>query len=49
MTKLTFKAFTIRDIVFLAVITAVTLLASAPFAPLVMTATKLGVQAAAMA
>lgn len=49
MAKLTFKAFTIRDIVFLAVITAVTLLFSGPFAPLVMTATKLGVQAAAMA
>ncbi|NMA18332.1 MAG: MptD family putative ECF transporter S component [Clostridiaceae bacterium] len=49
MTKVTFKAFTIRDIVFLAVITAVTLLFSGPFAPLVMTATKLGVQAIAMA
>ena len=49
MTKVTFKAFSIRDIVFLAVITAVTLLVSGPFAPIVMTATKLGVHAAAMA
>ncbi len=49
MKKIKFEAFTIRDIVFLAVITAVTLLASGPFAPLVMTLTKLGAQAFAMA
>ncbi|MGB4610021.1 MAG: MptD family putative ECF transporter S component [Saccharofermentanales bacterium] len=49
MKKIEFKAFTIKDIVFLAVITAVTLLASGPIAPLVMTVTKLGAQAFAMA
>lgn len=43
------KAFTIKDIVFLAVITAVTLLVSGPVAPIVMTVTKLGAQAFAMA
>lgn len=49
MNRISFKAFTIKDIVFLAVITAVTLLASGPVAPIVMTATKLGAQAFAMA
>lgn len=49
MKKIKFEKFTIKDIVFLAVITAVTLLASGPVAPLVMTVTKLGTQAFAMA
>jgi hypothetical protein len=47
--RISFKAFTIKDIVFLAVITAVTLLLCGPIAPLVMTTTKLGTQAFAMA
>lgn len=38
-----------KDIVFLAVITAVTLLAAGPFAPIVMTVTQIGPQAFAMA
>ncbi|HHT23943.1 MAG TPA: MptD family putative ECF transporter S component [Clostridiaceae bacterium] len=49
MKKIEFKTFTIKDIVFLAVITAVTLLVSGPIAPIVMTVTKLGTQAFAMA
>ncbi len=49
MNKIKLEAFTIKDIVFLAVITAVTLLASGPVAPIVMTVTKLGAQACAMA
>ena len=49
MKSFRFQAFTVKDIVFLAVITAVTLLASGPFAPIVMTASKIGPQAFAMA
>lgn len=49
MSKIRFEKFTIKDIVFLAIITAVTLLASGPVAPIVMTVTKLGAQAFAMA
>ena len=49
MNNFRFQAFTVKDIVFLAVITAVTLLAAGPLAPIVMTVTKIGPQAFAMA
>lgn len=49
MKRISLTAFTLKDVVFLAVITAVTLLACGPLAPLVMTVTKLGAQALAMA
>ena len=49
MKSFRFQAFTVKDIVYLAVITAVTLMASGPFAPIVMTATKKRPQAFAMA
>ena len=48
MKKIEFKTFTIKDIVFLAVITAVTLLVSGPIEPIVMT-NKIGTQAFVMA
>lgn len=44
-----FQTFQLREVVLLAILAAVLLLTSAPVAPIVMTVTKLGVQAAAMA